>query len=57
MSRIFGGCSSVSMVSDTAGLFCRCPSFGAFVGVHVTSCSPFQANPVGMQRGVPSVAT
>gem|GEM_PF-5871416 len=45
------------MVSDTAGLFCRCPSFGAFVGVHVTSCSPFQANPVGMQRGVPSVAT
>ena len=56
-SRIFGGCTSVSIVSATTGLTRSACSFGAFVDVHSTSCSPFQVNAIGTARGVPSFAT
>jgi hypothetical protein len=32
-------------------------SFGAFFVVHMTISAPFQVNPIGMVRGVPSLAT
>ena len=57
MSRICGGCTSVSMVRATAGL-CRSDLiFGAFFGVHMTIVDPFQLNPIGTDLGVPSLAT
>ena len=57
MSRILGGCTSVSIVSATIGFSPRARSFGAFFDVHITICDPFQANPIGTFRGVPSLAT
>ena len=57
MSRIFGGCTSVSIVRATAGLARRLCSFGAFFDVHMTICEPFQTNAIGTARGVPSLAT
>src|SRR5215203_4501675 len=51
MSRIFGGCTSVSIVSATSGS-CRSEgSFGAFFGVQTTISEPFQVNAIGMLRG------
>jgi hypothetical protein len=57
MSRILGGCTSVSMVRATIGFSRRAWSFGALVDVHRTTSDPFQVNPIGMLRGVPSLAT
>ena len=57
MSRILGGCTSVSIVRATAGLWRRAVSFGAFFEVHMTISEPFQVNAIGMLRGVPSLAT
>ena len=57
MSRIVGGCTSVSIVRATAGLLRRAGSFAAFFDVHMTMSAPFQVNAMGMQRGVPSLAT
>ena len=57
MSRIFGGCTSVSMVRATAGLWPKAPTFAALGVVHMTICEPFQTNPIGTHRGVPSLAT
>jgi len=57
MSSSFGGCTSVSIVSATAGLSRREGSFGAFFVVQTTISEPFQVNPIGMLRGVPSLAT
>ena len=31
--------------------------FAAFFAVHMTIWKPFQVNPIGMVRGVPSLAT
>jgi hypothetical protein len=30
---------------------------GAFFAVHMTISEPFQTNPIGIERGVPSLAT
>jgi hypothetical protein len=57
MSRIFGGCTSVSIVSATSGLCRREGSFGAFFVVQTTISEPFQVNAIGTLRGVPSLAT
>jgi uncharacterized membrane protein YedE/YeeE len=57
MSRMRGGCTSVSMVRATAGLCRRAASYGAFFAVHMTIADPFHVNPIGMDRGVPSLAT
>ena len=57
MSRIVGGCTSVSIVRATAGLLRRAGSFWAFFAVHITISEPFQVNAIGMARGVPSLAT
>src|SRR5882757_8740922 len=57
MSRTFGGCDSVSIVSATAGLRRNAGSFRAFVAVHMTISVPFQKIPIGIDRGVPSSAT
>src|SRR5215831_382658 len=54
MSRIFGGCASVSIVRATAGLRRNAGSFRAFLAVHMTISEPFQTNPIGIDRGVPS---
>jgi hypothetical protein len=55
MSKIWGGCTSVSIVRATIGFWRRAGILGAFGGVHMTSCEPFQLNPMGMLRGVPSL--
>jgi hypothetical protein len=47
----------VSIVSATAGLRRSAGSFRAFVDVHMTISAPFQWNPIGIDRGVPSSAT
>src|SRR6188472_3207665 len=57
MSKILGGCTSVSIVRATVGLLCRAGSFGAFFVVHMTISAPFQMNAIGTLRGVPSLAT
>jgi hypothetical protein len=57
MSRILGGCTSVSIVRATAGFWRRAGSFGAFFVVHMTRWEPFQVNAIGMDLGVPSLAT
>ena len=57
MSRILGGCTSVSIVRATIGLWRRDGSFGAFFTVHMTISVPFQVNAIGTLRGVPSLAT
>src|SRR5882762_8580149 len=57
MSRILGGCTSVSIVRATIGLARRLGSFGAFFAVQMTISEPFQLNPTGTLRGVPSLAT
>ena len=57
MSRILGGCTSVSIVRATIGLSRRAGSFGAFFVVHMTISEPFQVNAIGTLRGVPSLAT
>jgi hypothetical protein len=51
MRRSFGGCTSVSIVRATAGLWRRAGSLGAFLAVHVTISKPFQVNPIGTVRG------
>jgi hypothetical protein len=45
------------MVKATAGLCRRAETFAAFLAVHMTIADPFQVNPIGMDRGVPSLAT
>ena len=45
------------MVRATAGLWRRAGSFAAFFAVHMTISEPFHVNPIGMDRGVPSLAT
>jgi hypothetical protein len=45
------------MVSATAGFCRRAGTFAAFGVVHRTIVDPFQANPIGIDRGVPSLAT
>jgi hypothetical protein len=45
------------MVRATAGLCRRAGSFGAFFAVLMTIVDPFYANPIGIDRGVPSLAT
>ena len=57
MSKILGGCTSVSIVRATIGFVRRAGSFGAFFVVHMTICEPFQVNAIGTLRGVPSLAT
>ena len=57
MSRIVGGCTSVSTVRATIGFRRSAGSFGAFFVVHSTICEPFQVKAIGMLRGVPSLAT
>ena len=57
MSKILGGCTSVSIVRATVGLLRRAGSFGAFFVVHMTISEPFQVNAMGTLRGVPSLAT
>jgi hypothetical protein len=57
MSKILGGCTSVSIVRATFGFLRRAESFGAFFVVHMTISEPFQVNPIGTFRGVPSLAT
>ena len=57
MSRILGGCTSVSIVRATIGFARRAASFGAFFDVHMTISEPFQVNAIGTARGVPSLAT
>ena len=57
MSRILGGCTSVSIVRATVGFSRRAGSFGAFFVVHMTISEPFQVNAIGTLRGVPSLAT
>jgi hypothetical protein len=47
----------VSIVRATAGLWRRAGSLGAFFAVHMTISEPFQTNPIGIERGVPSLAT
>jgi hypothetical protein len=47
----------VSIVRATAGLRRSEASFGALVGEHMTISDPFQLNPIGTVRGVPSLAT
>lgn len=54
ISRIFGGCDSVSIVSATAGFARNECGFGEFFDVHITTCSPFHVNanlPRFFQRG------
>ena len=51
MSRILGGCTSVSIVRATAGFSRRAGSFGAFFDVHMTISVPFQVNAIGMHAG------
>src|SRR5690349_9320199 len=57
ISRILGGCTSVSIVSATIGFSRRAGSLGAFFVVHMMICEPFQVNAIGTLRGVPSLAT
>ena len=57
ISRIVGGCTSVSIVRATAGFRRSEASFGAFVVVHMTISAPFQVNAIGTTLGVPSGAT
>ena len=57
MSKILGGCTSVSIVRATAGFSRRDGSFGAFFAVHMTISEPFQVNAIGTLRGLPSLAT
>ena len=57
MSKILGGCTSVSIVRATIGFSPKAQSFGAFFEVHMTISEPFQVNPIGTFRGVPSLAT
>ncbi len=57
MSRILGGCTSVSIVRATVGFSLRDASFGAFFVVHMTISEPFQVKAIGTLRGVPSLAT
>jgi hypothetical protein len=57
MSKILGGCTSVSTVRAIIGFLRNASSFGAFFVVHMTICEPFQTNPIGTLRGVPSLAT
>ena len=57
MSKILGGCTSVSIVKATDGLLRRAGSFGAFFVVHMMISEPFQVNAIGTLRGVPSLAT
>jgi hypothetical protein len=45
------------MVRATAGFLRRAGNFGAFFAVHITISEPFQLNPIGTLRGVPSLAT
>jgi hypothetical protein len=45
------------MVRATVGFLRRAGSFGAFFGVHMTICEPFQVKMIGTLRGVPSLAT
>jgi hypothetical protein len=45
------------MVSATIGFTRKACSFGAFFVVQSTTCSPFQVKPIGIVRGVPSLAT
>jgi hypothetical protein len=45
------------MVRATAGLWRRAETLAAFFAVHMTIAEPFQTNPIGMVRGVPSLAT
>ena len=45
------------MVRATAGLCRSALTFAAFFAVHMTISDPFQVNPIGMDRGVPSLAT
>ena len=45
MSSILGGCTSVSIVRATVGLWRRAGSFGAFFAVHLTISELFQLNP------------
>src|SRR5690242_10413029 len=57
MSRILGGCTSVSIVRATAGLARSAGSFCEFFAVDITIVEPFHANAMGMARVVPSVPT
>ena len=57
MSSILGGCTSVSIGKAIAGFWRRAGTFAAFFAVHMTICEPFQVNPIGIERGVPSLAT
>jgi hypothetical protein len=45
------------MVRATAGLWRRAEILAAFFAVHMTISDPFHVNPIGMVRGVPSLAT
>jgi hypothetical protein len=45
------------MVRATIGLARNASSFAAFFGVHMTISEPFHVKPIGMLRGVPSLAT
>jgi hypothetical protein len=54
MSSTLGGRASLSMVSATFEPFVSTFVFGASVAVASTISSPFQWNPMGTTRGVPS---
>lgn len=52
-----GGCTSVSIVNATAGLRRSNTTFAAFDAVHITTCVPFQLNPIGPTPASRSVRT